>query len=174
LGLAEGRPSALAAQRGRGRASGLGEVPRSDVTPTAPADSARPWCAAAAGKRSVSSSHVNPIVRTSQDEMWYRFHNMWPVQVPLTHQMPGTPRADEGVAAAEPVTKVSPPPHLPPPPPPAVEVPRPCVRPARSSAGPADAAGCRWRCSGTRATLEGTCADACGGVGAAHSTPPSR
>mmetsp|Transcript_24481 Transcript_24481/g.55861 ORF Transcript_24481/g.55861 Transcript_24481/m.55861 type:complete len:507 (-) Transcript_24481:184-1704(-) len=62
---------------------------------------------AVAGKRSMASVHVNPIVRTSQDEMWYRLHNMWPVQVPLTHQMPGTPRGEEGVAAAEPVMKVT-------------------------------------------------------------------
>jgi hypothetical protein len=56
----------------------------------------------------MSGIHVNPIVRTSQDEMWYRFHNMWPVQVPMTQQMPGTPRADEGVEAAAPVTQVWP------------------------------------------------------------------
>jgi hypothetical protein len=56
----------------------------------------------------MSGIHVNPIVRTSQDEMWYRFHNMWPVQVPMTQQMPGTPRADEGVEAAAPVTQVRP------------------------------------------------------------------
>ena len=42
-----------------------------------------------------------------QDELWYRFHNTWPVQVPLTVQMPGTTSAAEGHAASEPVTKIS-------------------------------------------------------------------
>lgn len=37
----------------------------------------------------------------------YRFHNTWPVQVPLSVQMPGTPRSDEGVAATAPATEMT-------------------------------------------------------------------
>lgn len=54
-----------------------------------------------------SVEHANPNIRSSSDQLWYQFHNFWPVQVPLSMQMPGTPRAEEGVEAAEPVTQLT-------------------------------------------------------------------
>ena len=41
-----------------------------------------------------------------QDQSWYLLHNTWPVQVPMSMQMPGTPAADVGVAA--PVLRLAP------------------------------------------------------------------
>jgi len=59
------------------------------------------------GLASVAPAHPNPNIMTSQDQLWYRFHNTWPVQVPMSMQMPGTPGADVGVAATAPVMQVS-------------------------------------------------------------------
>ena len=42
-----------------------------------------------------------------QDQSWYLLHNTWPVQVPMSMQMPGTPAADVGVAAVVPKMEVS-------------------------------------------------------------------
>jgi len=53
------------------------------------------------------SAHPNPNIITSQDQMWYKFHNTWPVQVPLSIQMPGTPRSDVGADAAAPKTHIT-------------------------------------------------------------------
>mmetsp|Transcript_36290 Transcript_36290/g.87739 ORF Transcript_36290/g.87739 Transcript_36290/m.87739 type:complete len:502 (-) Transcript_36290:44-1549(-) len=61
----------------------------------------------ASGARSMSNGHPNPNITTSKDQMWYKMHNTWPVQVPLTTQMPGTPRVDEGVEAADPKTEIT-------------------------------------------------------------------
>mmetsp|Transcript_12194 Transcript_12194/g.24062 ORF Transcript_12194/g.24062 Transcript_12194/m.24062 type:complete len:500 (+) Transcript_12194:34-1533(+) len=61
---------------------------------------------ALAGSRSITS-HPNPNIVTGPDQNWYRFHNMWPVQVPLSTPLPGTPAASEGVAAAEPKTEIT-------------------------------------------------------------------
>jgi hypothetical protein len=64
----------------------------------------------AVGTRSISKNsleHPNPNIKSANDQLWYNFHNFWPVQVPLSMQMPGTPRAEEGVAAKEPVTQLS-------------------------------------------------------------------
>ena len=58
-------------------------------------------------KSKLSVEHPNPNIRSSSDQLWYQFHNFWPVQVPLSMQLPGTPRAEEGVAAAEPETKLT-------------------------------------------------------------------
>jgi hypothetical protein len=75
---------------------------RWDVTPP-PAQSATPAWRAVPAPRLIarSPSHLTVHVRR------YRFHNAWPVQVPLSLQMPGTPRADEGVEAAAPKTEIT-------------------------------------------------------------------
>jgi len=54
-----------------------------------------------------SLSHPNPNIITSQDQLWYKFHNTWPVQVPMSMQMPGTPSAEVGEAAKVPKMEVS-------------------------------------------------------------------
>ena len=58
-------------------------------------------------RRLSSMNHVNPNIKTSNDQLWYRFHNVWPVQVPMNMPMPGMPSAEVGEAVSEPTTKVS-------------------------------------------------------------------
>ncbi len=50
---------------------------------------------------------ANPNIQTSQDQLWYRFHNTWPVQVPLSVPIPGMPLSEVGEEAKEAKTQMT-------------------------------------------------------------------
>jgi processing peptidase subunit alpha len=55
----------------------------------------------------MSGMKANPNIQTSQDQLWYRFHNVWPVQVPLSVPVPGMPLSEVGEEAKEPKTQMT-------------------------------------------------------------------